>query len=56
MRWIVGRSLRYRWLVVFAATATMVFGVAQIPTTRLSEPRNRQNVSATSMGCVSDEW
>ena len=35
MRWIVGRSLRYRWLVVFAATATMVFGIAQIPTTKV---------------------
>jgi CzcA family heavy metal efflux pump len=31
MRWIVSRSLRFRWLVVFAATALMVFGVAQIP-------------------------
>ena len=31
MRWIVSRSLRFRWLVVFAATALMVVGVAQIP-------------------------
>jgi CzcA family heavy metal efflux pump len=31
MRWIVSRSLRFRWLVVFAATALMVFGVTQIP-------------------------
>src|ERR671921_261357 len=31
MRWIVGRSLRFRWLVIFAAASMMVFGVAQIP-------------------------
>ncbi len=31
MRWIVSRSLRFRWLVLFAALATMVFGAAQIP-------------------------
>ena len=31
MRWIVTRSLRFRWLVIFAAVATTVFGVAQIP-------------------------
>jgi len=31
MRWIVSRSLRFRWLMVFAATAIMVFGVSQIP-------------------------
>ena len=31
MRWIVGRSLRYRWLVIFAAAALMVGGAAQIP-------------------------
>jgi CzcA family heavy metal efflux pump len=31
MRWIVGRSLRFRWLVVFAAAATTAFGVAVIP-------------------------
>src|SRR5918994_7575902 len=31
MRWIVGRSLRFRWLVVFAAAATTAFGVAAIP-------------------------
>jgi CzcA family heavy metal efflux pump len=31
MRWIVGRSLRFRWLVVFAAAALMAFGAAQIP-------------------------
>ncbi|MEY2535669.1 MAG: hypothetical protein QOF29_3579, partial [bacterium] len=35
MRWIVGHSLRYRWLVVFAAAATMVFGIAQIPSTKV---------------------
>jgi CzcA family heavy metal efflux pump len=35
MRWIVGRSLRYRWLVVFAATALMVFGLAQIPNSKV---------------------
>ena len=31
MRWIVGRSLRFRWLVVFAAAVTTAFGIAQIP-------------------------
>ena len=31
MRWIVGRSLRYRWLVVFVATGLMVFGAVSIP-------------------------
>jgi len=31
MRWIVGSSLRFRWLVVFAAAALTAFGIAQIP-------------------------
>ena len=35
MRWIVSRSLRFRWLVLFAATALMAFGVAQIPTAKV---------------------
>lgn len=35
MRWIVGRSLRFRWLVVFAAAAVTGFGIAQIPSTRV---------------------
>ncbi|HYO46720.1 MAG TPA: efflux RND transporter permease subunit [Gemmatimonadota bacterium] len=35
MRWIVGRSLRFRWLVVFAAAAMMAFGVAQIPSAKV---------------------
>jgi len=30
MRWIVETSLRYRYLVVFAAVALMVFGIAQL--------------------------
>src|SRR5215213_1228014 len=29
MRWIVGSSLRFRWLVLFAAAALMVFGIGQ---------------------------
>jgi CzcA family heavy metal efflux pump len=29
MRWIVGRSLRYRWLVVFGAAVLLVFGFLQ---------------------------
>ncbi|HET7271484.1 MAG TPA: efflux RND transporter permease subunit [Rubrobacter sp.] len=29
MRWIVGSSLRFRWLVIFAAAAVMIFGLAQ---------------------------
>ena len=35
MRWIVSRSLRFRWLVLFAATAIMAFGVAQIPSAKV---------------------
>jgi CzcA family heavy metal efflux pump len=35
MRWIVSRSLRFRWLVLFAATALLVFGVTQIPNTKV---------------------
>src|SRR5688500_7313417 len=30
MRWIVARSLRFRWLVVFAAAVITAFGVAEI--------------------------
>ena len=29
MRWIVGRSLRYRWLAVFGAAVLLVFGFLQ---------------------------
>src|ERR687889_734125 len=29
MRWIVGSSLRFRWLVLFAAAALIVFGVGE---------------------------
>jgi CzcA family heavy metal efflux pump len=29
MRWIVSRSLRFRWLVLFAAAAMIAFGVAE---------------------------
>ncbi len=35
MRWIVSRSLRFRWLVLFAAAAMMVLGVAQIPNAKV---------------------
>src|SRR5687768_5926854 len=35
MRWIVGNSLRYRFLVVFGAVALMVFGISQIPSTKV---------------------
>ena len=35
MRWIVSRSLRFRWLVLFAAAAIMVFGIAQIPNAKV---------------------
>jgi CzcA family heavy metal efflux pump len=35
MRWIVSRSLRFRWLVVFAATAIMAFGIGQIPSSQV---------------------
>src|SRR5918994_533325 len=29
MRWIVGSSLRFRWLVIFAAVALMIFGIGE---------------------------
>lgn len=29
MRWIVGSSLRFRWLVIFAAAVLMVFGIGE---------------------------
>jgi CzcA family heavy metal efflux pump len=35
MRWIVSRSLRFRWLVLFAAAAMMVYGIAQVPKTKV---------------------
>jgi CzcA family heavy metal efflux pump len=35
MRWIVGSSLRFRWLVVFAAAALMAYGIAQIPNAKV---------------------
>jgi CzcA family heavy metal efflux pump len=35
MRWIVARSLRFRWLVVFAAAAITAFGIAQIPSAKV---------------------
>src|SRR4051795_2588621 len=31
MRWVVSHSLRFRWLVLFAAAALTAYGVAQIP-------------------------
>ena len=35
MRWMVGKSLEFRWLVIFAATAAMVFGAAQVQQTKV---------------------
>ena len=35
MRWIVGSSLRFRWLVVFAAAALTAYGIAQIPSAKV---------------------
>jgi CzcA family heavy metal efflux pump len=35
MHFIVGRSLRFRWLVVFAAVAIMTLGFAEIPKTKV---------------------
>jgi len=35
MRWIVGQSLRFRWLVLFTAAAMMAFGIAQIPSAKV---------------------
>jgi CzcA family heavy metal efflux pump len=31
MRWLVSRSMRFRWLVLFTAGAMMAFGIARIP-------------------------
>jgi CzcA family heavy metal efflux pump len=35
MRWIVSRSLRFRWLVIFIASAMMVYGVSEIPSAKV---------------------
>jgi CzcA family heavy metal efflux pump len=35
MRWIVSRSLRFRWLVLFAAAAMIAYGIALIPDTKV---------------------
>ena len=35
MRWIVSRSLRFRWLVLFTAAAMLAFGIAQIPSAKV---------------------
>jgi len=35
MRWIVGTSLNYRFLVVAIGALLMVFGVATLPSTRV---------------------
>src|SRR3954451_25092153 len=35
MRWIVGTSLNYRFLVVAAGALLMIFGVATLPSTRV---------------------
>jgi CzcA family heavy metal efflux pump len=35
MRWIVSRSLRFRWLVLFTAAAIMAYGIAQIPSAKV---------------------
>jgi CzcA family heavy metal efflux pump len=35
MRWIVSRSLRFRWLVLFAAAGMMAYGIAQLPDSKV---------------------
>jgi CzcA family heavy metal efflux pump len=35
MRRIVGRSLQFRWLVLFAAAAVTAFGIAQVPNAKV---------------------
>jgi CzcA family heavy metal efflux pump len=35
MRWIVSRSLRFRWLVLFGAAAMMAYGISQIPDSKV---------------------
>ncbi len=35
MQWVVRRALRFRWLAVFAAAATMAVGLAHIPSAKV---------------------
>src|ERR1044072_2072661 len=35
MRWIIGKSLRFRYLVIAAATAMMLFGAGQLRDARV---------------------
>ena len=35
MRWIVSRSLRFRWLVMFIATAMTAYGISEIPSAKV---------------------
>src|SRR5687768_14454496 len=59
MRWIVSRSLRFRWLVLFAAAATMVYGVAQIPSAKVDVfpefAPPRVEIQTIALGNSSDE-
>jgi CzcA family heavy metal efflux pump len=59
MRWVVGWSLRFRWLVVFAAAATTAFGIAQIPSARVDVfpefAPPRVEIQTTALGNSSNE-
>ena len=59
MRWIVSRSLRFRWLVLFGATALMVFGATQIPNTEVDVfpefAPPRVEIQTIALGNSSDE-
>ena len=59
MRWIVSRSLRFRWLVLFAAAAMMVFGVTQIPNAKVDVfpefAPPRVEIQTIALGNSSDE-
>ena len=59
MRWIVSRSLRFRWLVLFGAAALMVFGATQIPKTEVDVfpefAPPRVEIQTIALGNSSDE-
>jgi CzcA family heavy metal efflux pump len=59
MRWIVGQSLRFRWLVIFAAAAITAFGLAQIPSAKVDVfpefAPPRVEIQTTALGNSSNE-
>jgi CzcA family heavy metal efflux pump len=59
MRWFVGASLRFRWLVVFAAAAMTAFGIAEIRNARVDVfpefAPPRVEIQTTALGNSSNE-